>query len=131
MRLEFLVRFSIALLFCTFRSGFPYFVCLEFYVNGLLFPVRWRQIWLPPFVHPSLCRLFLYFSVYFRPDVFYFIYNTCVLRPVYTIPFSFHIVLGKAIRYENFSCLHDAVFISYRIGFMPLSECFRLKTRKR
>ena len=35
---------------------------------------------------------------------------------VYTMPFSFHIGLGKAIRYENFSCLHDAVFISYRIG---------------
>ena len=32
--------------------------------------------------------------------------------PVYTIPFSFDIRLGKAIRYENFSCLHDAVFIS-------------------
>ena len=32
--------------------------------------------------------------------------------PVYTIPVSFHIGLGKAIRYENFSCLHDAVFIS-------------------
>ena len=32
--------------------------------------------------------------------------------PVYTIPFSFHIGLGKAIRYENFSCLHDAVFSS-------------------
>ena len=41
---------------------------------------------------------------------------------VYTIPFSFHIGFGKAIRYENFSCLHDAVFISYRIGFIPLSE---------
>ena len=35
---------------------------------------------------------------------------------VYTMPFSFHIGLGKAIRYENFSCLYDAVFISYRIG---------------
>ena len=34
------------------------------------------------------------------------------LGPVYTIPFSFHIGLGKAIRCENFSCLHDAVFIS-------------------
>ena len=53
------------------------------------------------------------------------------LGPVYTIPFSFHIGLSKAIRYENFSCLHDAVFISYRIGFMPLPERFRLKTRKR
>ena len=51
--------------------------------------------------------------------------------PVYTIPFSFHIGLGKAIRYENFYCLHDAVFISCRIGFMPLSERFHLKTRKR
>ena len=51
--------------------------------------------------------------------------------PVYTIPFSFHIGLGKAVRYENFSCLHDAVFILYRIGFMPLSERFHLKTRKR
>ena len=40
---------------------------------------------------------------------------------------SFHIGLGKAIRYESFSCLHDAVFISYRIGFMPLSERFHLK----
>ena len=34
------------------------------------------------------------------------------LGPVYTIPCSSHIGLGKAIRYENFSCLHDAVFIS-------------------
>ena len=51
--------------------------------------------------------------------------------PVFTIPFSFHIGLGRAIRYENFSCLHDAVFISYRLGFMPLSERFHLKTRKR
>ena len=53
------------------------------------------------------------------------------LGPVYTMPFSFHIGLGKAIPYENFSCLHDAVFMSYRIGFMPLSERFHLKTRKR
>ena len=53
------------------------------------------------------------------------------ISPVYTILFSFHIGLAKAIRYENFSCLHDTAFISYRIGFMPLSECFHLKTRKR
>ena len=53
------------------------------------------------------------------------------LDPVYTIPFSFHIGLGTAIRYENFSCLQDAVFISYRIGFTPLSERFHLKTQKR
>ena len=48
------------------------------------------------------------------------IYDKCKMEsylkkyfgPVYTIPFSFHIGLGKAIQYENFSCLHDAVFIS-------------------
>ena len=51
--------------------------------------------------------------------------------PVYTIPFSFHIGLGKAILCEHFSCIHDAVFISYRISFMPLTERFHLKTRKR
>ena len=54
------------------------------------------------------------------------------LGPVYTIPFSFHIGLGKEIRYENFSCLHDAV--SFHIGLVsyPLSERFHLKkTRKR
>ena len=34
------------------------------------------------------------------------------ISPVYTIPFSFHIGLGKAIRYENFSCSHDANLIS-------------------
>ena len=38
------------------------------------------------------------------------------MSPVYTVPFSFHIGLGKAIRYENVSRLHDTVFISYRIG---------------
>ena len=49
--------------------------------------------------------------------------------PVYRIPFSFHSGLGKAVRYENFSCLHDTVFISYRIGFMPLSERFHLNAK--
>ena len=53
------------------------------------------------------------------------------LRPRLHDTVFIHIGLGKAIRYENFSCLHDAVFISYRIGFMPLSERLHLKTRKR
>ena len=34
------------------------------------------------------------------------------ISPVYTMPFSFHSGLGKAVRYEDFSFLHDAVFIS-------------------
>ena len=51
-----------------------------------------------------------------------------VRGPVYTIPFSFHIGLGKAVRYENFSCLLDAVFISYRIGFMPFQSVFIRKS---
>ena len=36
MRFEFLVRFSIALLLRSFWSGFPYFFCLEFYVNDFI-----------------------------------------------------------------------------------------------
>ena len=51
--------------------------------------------------------------------------------PVYTIPFSYHIGFGFPIRYAISPCLHDTVFISYRIRF-PNPICnFSLFTRCR
>ena len=70
---------------------------------------------------PSILNVFLN-EVSTWPHGQILFYKFLLLEPIYTILISLHTGLGMAIKYKNLFCLHDTIFISYRINILLTRE---------